>query len=133
MNNPFKILIVDDEQLISGTIDIILQCYGYDATVVNNGFEAMNAVRLERFHIAFVDIAMPEMNGIELMLELRRLSLHTKIILMTAYDKYHPLVKRAFNAKPDKLLHKPIHPATLIEVIQHYERINKSSEPPFLE
>ncbi|MFC1998296.1 response regulator [Chloroflexota bacterium] len=133
MNNPIKILIVDDELLITGTLETILQCYGYKATSVNNGYSALNAVRSEHFHIALVDIGMPEMNGIELMAELRRLGAHTRIVLMTAYDKYHLLVKQAIAAKPDKLLYKPIDPATLVEIINYYERIFECTGPPSIE
>jgi DNA-binding response OmpR family regulator len=133
VDNTIKILIVDDDPLISGTLDIILKCYGYKATIVNNGYSALNAVRLERFHIALLDIGMPEMNGIELMVELGRLSTHTRIVMMTAYDKYHPLVKQAIAAKPDRLLYKPIDPATLVEIIRYYERIFECTDPPPLE
>ena len=130
---PIKILIVDDEQLMTGTLETILQCYGYKATSFNSGFRALNAVSSEHFNIALVDIRMPEMNGIELMNEIRRLSAHTKIILMTGYDQYHPLVKQAIAAKPDKLLHKPIDPTKLMEIIHYYERIIECTEPPFIE
>jgi len=133
MKTPFKILIVDDELLITGTLQTILQCYGYKATTFNNGFKALNSIRSDYFHIALVDIGMPEMNGIELMAEIRRLSAHTRVILMTGYDKYHPLVKEAIDASPDKLLYKPINPETLMEIVSYYERVFKSTHTSSLE
>ena len=133
MGSRINILILDDEQLITGTLEIILQCYGYKATTFNSGYKALNAVRSEHFHFALVDIGMLEMNGIELMTEIRRLSAHTRVILMTGYDQYHPLVKQAIAAKPDKLLYKPIDPEKLTEIVNYYERIFESTDTPSLE
>ena len=133
MDSRIEILIVDDEQLMTGTFEIILQCYGYKSTSFNNGYRALNAVRSKHFHIALVDIGMTEMNGIEFMAELRRLNSNTKIILMTAYDRGHPLVKQAIIAKPDKLLYKPIDPTKLMEIINYYERIFECTDTPSVE
>jgi DNA-binding NtrC family response regulator len=128
-----KILIVDDEQLITGTLEIILQCYGHKATSFNSGFKALNTIRSEHFNIALIDIGMPEMNGVELMTEIRRLSARTKIILMTGYGQHHPLYKRAVAAKPDKLLHKPFDPENLIEIVKYYEALIQSTDTTSLE
>ena len=130
---PIKILIVDDEQLITGTLQTILECYGYNATSFNSGFRALNAVRSEHFNIVLVNIGMPEINGVELMIEIRQLSAHTKIILMTGYDRYHSLVKQAISAKPDKLLYKPVNPEKLMEIVNHYEKLFEATDTPILE
>ena len=133
MSSRMNILILDDEQLMTGTLEIILQCYGYKASSFNSGYRALNAVRSKHFHIALVDIGMPEMNGIEFMTELRNLGTNTKIILMTAYDRSHSLVKQAIAAKPDMLLYKPIDPTKLIEVIGYHEKVFECTDPPSFE
>ena len=66
---------------------------------------------------------MPEMNGLEIMAEIKRLSASTRIILMTAYSKNHWLVKQAIAAKPDKILYKPIKPKKLVETVNYYSKI----------
>jgi DNA-binding response OmpR family regulator len=133
MGSRINILILDDEQLITGTLEIILHCYGYQAFSYNSGYRALNAVRSKHFHIALVDIGMPEMNGMEFMAELRNLGTSTKIILMTAHDRGHSLVRQAIAAKPDMLLYKPIDPAKLIEVISYYERVFECTDTPSIE
>lgn len=130
MNSPIKILVVDDEPLIIETLEAVLQCYGYAVAGADSGYRALNAVCAEHYHVALVDIMMPEMNGVELMTEMRRLSADTKIILMTAYDKDHPLVKQAIAEKPDKLLQKPLDPTKLVSIINYYEKLFKCIETP---
>ncbi|MFC1951257.1 response regulator [Chloroflexota bacterium] len=131
MDIPMKVLIVDDELLISQSLEITLQCYGYNVISTDSGFRAINAAQAEHFHIALLDIAMPNMNGVELMAELRRIAPHTIIIMMTAHDNNHPLVKKAMAEKPDKLIHKPFDPIQLVSIIDYYRDLVKSVEPPY--
>jgi len=52
---------------------------------------------------------------------------------MTGYDRYHPLVKQALAAKPDKLLYKPIDPEKLRDIVNYYEAIFKCTNAPALD
>ena len=133
MISPIKILIVDDEPRIVEMLKIMLKLYGYAVTGADSGYKALNAVSSEHYHIALVDIVMPEMSGIEIMAEIKRLSADTRIILMTAYDRNHPQVKQALAANPDKLLYKPLDTAKLLETIGYYGRIIECTDTPHIE
>ena len=132
VDSPVNILIVDDEQMIARCLQIALQCHGYNTTITNTGYKALQVVREECFHIAVIDIGMPAMNGIELMSNIRSASPLTKIILMTAYDYSHHLVKQAITKKPDDLVYKPFDPILLVSIVDHYSDLSKLIEPAIL-
>lgn len=85
-----RILVVDDEKIIrEGAAKIIARCEP-DAEIVVCGSakEALKAAKDASFNIAFCDIEMPEMNGIQLAKRLKKISPETNIIFCTAYPQY---------------------------------------------
>ena len=85
-----KILIVDDEKIIrEGAAAVIKKCEpDGDLTLCENPKQALEAVKEEPFDIAFLDIEMPGMTGIELAKKIKKLSPTTNIIFCTAYPQY---------------------------------------------
>jgi PAS domain S-box-containing protein len=62
---PLRILLAEDNIVNQKVAVRILKRLGYDATVAANGVEALEAVRREPFDIIFMDVQMPEMDGLE--------------------------------------------------------------------
>ncbi len=62
---PFNILVAEDNALNQKLIQKVLEKLGYAPQIVNNGLEAVEASRAERFDLIFMDIQMPKMDGIE--------------------------------------------------------------------
>ncbi len=60
-----SILIVEDNLINQKVLLKMLQSFGYDADLANNGQEAIEAFRLKRYDIIFMDMHMPEMDGLE--------------------------------------------------------------------
>jgi two-component system KDP operon response regulator KdpE len=70
-----RILIVDDERQITRVLRTSLQSSGYDVSVANNGLEAFEMFQHRQSpDLIITDLAMPEMNGIELTRAVRRIS-----------------------------------------------------------
>jgi CheY-like chemotaxis protein len=62
---PIKILLAEDNVVNQKVALWSLKKLGYTATVVNNGQEVITALAQQQFDIIFMDIQMPEMNGLE--------------------------------------------------------------------
>lgn len=87
MSNPNRILVVDDEIVIRELMTDILSDEGFEVESAPNGKAAL-AMLTERNHdfvVLFTDIMMPEMNGIELIHEARKLAPTLVPIVMTGY------------------------------------------------
>jgi two-component SAPR family response regulator len=85
-----RVLVVDDEQVIrEGTARVVAECIpDSDITVCATPSEALAEAGKKAFDIAFLDIEMPGMSGIELARKIREVSPFTNIIFSTAYPEY---------------------------------------------
>ena len=86
MSTPAKILIVDDHGGVRQTLRALLEWEPkwriYD---VESGALALDLIRRIHPHVALLDMVMPEMNGIELAIEIRKLDDAPKIVLMSSH------------------------------------------------
>jgi two-component system OmpR family response regulator len=79
-----KILLVDDEELILYSLSKMLRHGGADVTTVTNGKGALREMQGASYDLCFLDVQLPDANGLELMKTFRELSPKTSIIIMTA-------------------------------------------------
>lgn len=102
-----RILVVDDEDVIrEGSARVIADCIpDSDIKVCATPNSALRAVRKEAFDIAFLDVEMPGMNGIELARKIRKLAPETNIIFATAYPDY---AGEAFGLHASGYITKPL-------------------------
>jgi DNA-binding NtrC family response regulator len=80
-----RILIVDDEDGMRRLLSRVLAREGYDTSAVGSGAEALRLVANERFDLVVTDIKMPEMDGLQLLAELKEYEPSLPIIVITAY------------------------------------------------
>jgi DNA-binding NtrC family response regulator len=80
-----RILIVDDEEGMRRLLSRVLTREGYETSTVANGVEALRLVASERFDLVVTDIKMPEMDGLQLLQELKAFEPLLPIIVITAY------------------------------------------------
>jgi len=66
-----KILVIDDEELVSESLKKLLKREGYNANVAKNGVEAMEQIKKSDFNLIVSDIRMPDINGIEIVRKIR--------------------------------------------------------------
>jgi len=80
-----KILVVDDEISQRKIIADILHDAGYDVSSVGNGKEALEKLAVDCFPVVLTDLKMPEMDGQELLLAIKKVAPRTQVVLMTAF------------------------------------------------
>lgn len=66
------VLVAEDEQGIRDAIGIYLKNQGYDVVMAANGKQGLEQIARNEIHLAIVDIMMPEMDGIQMVMELRK-------------------------------------------------------------
>lgn len=85
-SNKVKVLVVDDETGALESFKMILEIKDYEISPFLNGPDALEAAKKTPFDIAFVDIRMVPMDGIEVLKQLKVISPNTEVIIMTAYS-----------------------------------------------
>lgn len=117
-----KILVIDDEELITKSLLKLLNNEGYNTTVVRSGKEALEKVRKVDFDLIVCDIRMPEMDGIETIKQIRSCleQLNKKPIpevLITGYadiGKY----EAAMGLKVADYIYKPFDMSDFLQVVK---------------
>jgi len=78
-----KILVVDDDDAMRGSIAEILSRAGFDVLAAPNGIEGLRHFRAHRIDLAIVDIFMPDKDGFETLMEMRRHALDAKVLAIS--------------------------------------------------
>lgn len=90
MNGDFKILVAEDDPTMQMMVSIFLKKIHVPFTLVSNGAEAVEAVEKEEFSMVFMDVRMPEMDGIQATKLIREreneTGKHVPVIAMTGVD-----------------------------------------------
>src|ERR1035438_1201268 len=86
MKTHWHILVVDDEEVMCESLAAWLREDGYLVDTASSGREAIEKATAKDYAIYFIDLKMPGgMDGIEAMMEIRRLHPEASIIIITAY------------------------------------------------
>lgn len=80
-----KILLVDDETVFANNMSKLLTRRGYQVTAVNSGDAALQALMNNSFDLMVLDLKMPGMDGIAMMIEMRKLGLSTEVLILTGH------------------------------------------------
>lgn len=107
-----RILVVDDERQITRMLRTSLQSSGYSVTTAHNGLEALSCFEDEEPNLVITDLAMPEMNGVELTQAIRKLS-GTPIIVLSVRDS-DAMKVRALDEGADDYVTKPFNMPELL-------------------
>lgn len=90
-----KVLVVDDERVIADTLAIILNQHGFDAAAVYTGTEAVERARSVKPDLVISDVIMPDMNGIETAIHIRKFLPGCKILLFSGQAATADLLETA--------------------------------------
>jgi two-component system alkaline phosphatase synthesis response regulator PhoP len=115
----YKILIVDDEPDILEFINYNLRREGFKVFQAGSGMEAIETARQHKPDLILLDIMLPEMDGIETCVEIRKIPslYHTTIAFLTARGEDYSQIA-GFEAGGDDYITKPIKPKVLISRIK---------------
>jgi DNA-binding NtrC family response regulator len=99
-----RILVVDDEEDILKSLKTHLELDGYGVEVAGSAAEALDKIRLGKIHIVLADINMPQMDGIELLEQIRKIRGDIFVIMITAYTSLMKVANSRFHGATDYVL-----------------------------
>ena len=114
-------MLADDEGIVIDSLSyIIKKNFGEECEVrsAKTGRKVIELAETFRPDIAFMDIQMPGINGIDAMREIQKTNKNILFIVMTAYDKFN-YAKEAANLGVFKFLNKPVNKKHVVEVIRN--------------
>lgn len=127
-----KILVIDDEELITSFIKETLSREGYEIVTARDGKEGIAKFKSHSFDLVFTDMKMPDLTGIEVLTKIKEHSPQTPVVVITGYGSIENAVEAmrygAFN-----YLIKPFSPDTIEAVVEKAnEHQNLLAENQFL-
>jgi len=121
---PMKILVVDDEVPIREMIKKGLsQMGGFNVETAHNGLEAIERVEKDIFDLVLTDLKMPEMDGLELLKNIKGTRPEVMVILMTAYGSIETAVE-AMRMGANDYITKPIN---FDDLLLHISKVQRES------
>ncbi len=113
-----KILFVDDEEVILKLLQVLMEGENWDCHFVDNAAEALSRLEKEPFDLLVSDVAMPEMDGIQLMTTVKEK--HPAIIrlFLTAFSKDEKVIEALSEGYTQQIIPKPWIDQEIKEIIR---------------
>ena len=115
-----KLLIVDDNEQLLSMLNEYLAEHGYDVICSLSGEDAINIFSEFNPDLVITDIVMPDIDGIELLLNLRKINPTIKVIAMSGGNQGHgdTYLKMANKLGANTILNKPFKLSDLVDEIK---------------
>lgn len=124
-----KILLVDDEEDLAETQKMFLEEAGYKVDIAKDGLEAMEKIYENQYDLILLDIAIPEINGYQVLRMIKNEPLYkdVPVVMVTAKtlkaDKF-----RSIETGADEYLTKPYSPDELISIVRSFTNERRNRE-----
>ena len=128
LEGRLTVMVVDDEPLVADTLAMILAHAGYRAMRAYDARTALEMASVRAPDLLISDVAMPEMNGVELALGMVSMAPACKVVLFSGHARSVDLI-RAYDAGHDfPLMAKPMHPTEMLgQVARSLEQVSMRS------
>jgi DNA-binding response OmpR family regulator len=124
-----KVLIVDDNKLVCLGLGRTLSKRDIVHHSVEDGKNALSELGGTFYDLVFLDIHLPDANGLDLMQEIRRISPDTKVVILSS-DGSEDNVRRALAAGALRFMEKPYDNSEIMEVLEAALPRKPASRPP---
>jgi CheY-like chemotaxis protein len=119
MSEPARVLVADDDQDVLALVTAVLERAGHAVIAVQDGAQALAGVQAHKLDLAVLDIAMPELDGLEVLRRLRRdpETGELPVILLSAQAQEAD-VERGYATGASAYIRKPFSPRELAEQVE---------------
>ena len=130
MDRRIKILVIDDEPLMRITVQDALVGEGYEVVAAETGRKGSDLLRQNHTDIVITDLRLPDMDGIQILREVKSSHPSTQVILITAYGSIDSAVTAMKEGATDYLT-KPFAMDELLLIIRRLLRMRQLEEENF--
>ena len=114
---PVRVLVIDDDEAVCRKVAGWLSEAAYDVVTFTDPAASLEHVEKVSCHIALVDLCLPQMDGVVLVENLRRLSPNTRILAVMAFPEVSQIIT-AMRAGVRDILEKPLQPTSLLAALE---------------
>jgi len=126
MERKGSILVVDDDPSIRKVLAAILEEKGYNVEAVDTGGKAIRKSKTGFYNLALIDIRLPDMEGIELLTQMKQTVPHMVKIMITGYPSLQNAVE-ALNMGAEAYIIKPLDIDDALSVIENLLKKQRES------
>lgn len=116
--------VVDDDESVRESLPDLLREFGFAATAFSSANEFLSSGTVDQTKCLILDVAMPDMTGLELQLELKRRGQSIPIVFITG-QRDEELRNQALKEGAINFLHKPFSDTALLEALNMILRANE--------
>jgi DNA-binding NtrC family response regulator len=125
MDEPFKVLVIDDEESIRSVMTKILEEEGFAVDTARNGKQAIEKSKTKFYNLAFIDIKLPDVEGTELLTALKDSTPRMIKIIITGHPSLRNAIE-AVNKGADAYIVKPFNVENILRTIR--EQLRKQQQ-----
>ena len=117
---PGSVLVVDDEELLRGLLQRILTRYGIKVLLADSGKQALEMMKTNKITAVLSDIAMPAMDGFELLAYVKEFDMSIPVLLMSGRSEYNR--NDVVTAGAEDFITKPFNNVEILDRIRPFMR-----------
>ena len=123
----YHVLVVEDDEKIRDGIEIYLKSQGYEVSKAADGIDGLEKLKEKEVHLAIIDVMMPRMDGIQMVIQLRKEYDFPVIMLSAKSEEVDKIM--GLNMGADDYVTKPFQPLELLaRVNSHLRRYKRFLE-----
>ena len=131
IGNQEKILVIDDDNLVCSSIANVAKALGYNATTALTLKEGIESVNKEPYDVVFLDVHMPDGNGIEMLPKICQSGGRPEVIVITAYGDPES-VETALSRGAWDYIEKPFSKNDLVHLLKDAILFHESNKQPLI-
>ncbi len=114
-----KILVIDDEKLVRTVLRTVLEMDGHTVIEAEDGRTGITLYREQHADLVITDILLPELDGLETIMELTREFLNVKVIAISGLQGEPEVLARARLLGARRTFQKPFNPQHLLQAVRY--------------
>jgi len=122
-----RVLVVDDEPTVLESFCMILKIKDFEVEAFPGGPEALKTFKRGRYDVAFIDLKLPRMDGLEVLKKIKQVDPEVEVIIVTAYPNDASQVN-AINLGALEYLKKPFLMEEIYELVDRAVRRRRRAE-----